>query len=133
MHGSVRGVLGNRHPYRDCFWEEKWTLSALSGILPVLFSHGQDRKRIRHHLSSRRAATCRWRGWRRKLSRDQQNPIGLGIQRERLGRLHRFHILLDHKAGWTLLLDHSQGSIALRAERFHCFLVECRSIRSGSD
>jgi len=91
----------------------------------MLPTDDKDRERIRHHLASPGSSTRRRRrGWRPVLGGDQQDVIGLAVERQRLGTCHGLHRLGNGKAGRAVLLHDSHRSVALRAECLHCRRIE---------
>ena len=100
-----------------------------SRVASALLAHDENRKRIRQRGSSAAAVRRCWT----ELRRDQQNVIRLRVQRERSRARHRLNRLFHGEARRTVFFDDRQGTIHLRAERFHRIGVEGGTVHAAAD
>ena len=83
------------------------------------------------------AAAGRGAGRRRRrraaLVRHRQKVVGLAIEGDRPGAVHRRQGLFDFESSGVLLRDDGKGAVPLRAERFHRGGIEYGAIRSAGE
>src|SRR6516164_6957030 len=113
--------------------EASLTREFLENCLPLFADH-QNCKRTWYGCALRSAAAARRWGRRRStLLAHGQDVIGLAIEGDGSGAIHRLKILLDIETRWTLFLDDRQGAVAVRAEGFHRRGVEHGAIRTAGE